>query len=460
MKANSLVLNMALGEDIEDAILRNDHAAMQHCMHRLRSRVFREALSPSKDWKVVHSSDSATTGVHVTRRGMSSGLVHACLRASGIVDTTPQNFAVTFMDFRSRKRWEPHFKSGRVIEKVELEYRDDAPRRKFKKCSTQIIHRRMTAPNNLLWDRDVVVLQDHCVADDGTHLICEISVNHADYPEEDGRRCVRSEIFLIAYIVRSVEGWSQIILLKQFDQKGEVNKWGWLVGGFGARDKHGVRTAEAMEFMRMSAVAKPMDIKSRSSSAAEPNVSLSDFDLITVIGRGGYGKVLQVQHRVDGSIYALKVLKKKDLMRRKQVNRTKTERLILSQVRHPFIVRLHYAFQTEAKLYMVLDFVQGGDLFTRLRRDGVFPFKRAQLYAAEITLALEHLHSLGILYRDLKPENVLVDSLGHIKLTDFGLSRHHEEPTAAILRAYSLSAASSIAMTPSPAESIATSTSQ
>ena len=382
VKANSLVLNMALGEDIEDAIFNDDHKAMAKCMHRLRSRVLREAFSTSKDWKVVHSSDSDRTGVHVTRKGISSGLVHACLRASGIIDTTPKDFADTFIDFKTRKRWEPQFTSGRLIEKVELEYSgiEDNSNLKFCGCSTQLIHRRMKAPNNLLWDRDVVVLQDHSVTADGAHLICEISVNHADYPEEDGRRCVRSEIFLVAYIVRpfssadpstqsSVDGCgSQIILLKQFDQRGEVKNWGWLVGGFGARDKHGVRTAEAMEFMRMSAVAKPMDIKKRSGetrSSSEGDggaVNLSDFQLITVIGRGGYGKVMQVKHRSDGSIYALKVLRKSDLMKRKQVNRTKTERLILSQVRHPFIVRLHYAFQTEAKLYMVLDYVPGGDL--------------------------------------------------------------------------------------------------
>jgi len=136
-----------------------------------------------------------------------------------------------------------------------------------------------------------------------------------------------------------------------------------------------------------------------------------------------YGKVMMVRHKKTGKVYAMKVLRKKDLMKRKQVQRTMVERTILSHVEHPFIVGMKFAFQTPAKLYMVIDFVSGGDFFTLLTREGCVSVSRARLYIAELALALQHLHSLGIVYRDLKPENVLIDRDGHVKLTDFGLSR-------------------------------------
>uniref|UniRef100_A0A8C4DWQ2 non-specific serine/threonine protein kinase n=1 Tax=Dicentrarchus labrax TaxID=13489 RepID=A0A8C4DWQ2_DICLA len=137
-----------------------------------------------------------------------------------------------------------------------------------------------------------------------------------------------------------------------------------------------------------------------------------------------------------GQLYAMKVLKKATLKVRDRV-RTKMERDILVEVNHPFIVKLHYAFQTEGKLYLILDFLRGGDLFTRLSKEVtplhqwfhsscasvMFTEEDVKFYLAELALALDHLHSLGIIYRDLKPENILLDEEGHIKLTDFGLSK-------------------------------------
>ena len=135
---------------------------------------------------------------------------------------------------------------------------------------------------------------------------------------------------------------------------------------------------------------------------------------------------MQVKHLGTGAVFAMKVLRKAELIKRKQVERTKTERSILAAVKHPFVVRMHYAFQTAQKLYMVMDFVQGGDFFTYLRREGHLPEERVRIYIAEIALALHHLHGCGIVYRDLKPENVLLDEEGHVKLVDFGLSRSFE----------------------------------
>lgn len=151
----------------------------------------------------------------------------------------------------------------------------------------------------------------------------------------------------------------------------------------------------------------------------------SQFELLKVLGQGSFGKVFlvrKIKGRDKGRLYAMKVLKKATLKVRDRI-RTKMERNILSQISHPFIVKLHYAFQTEGKLYLILDFLRGGDLFSRLSKEVIFTEDDVKFYLAELILALEHLHSLGIIYRDLKPENILLDSHGHVTLTDFGLSK-------------------------------------
>jgi serine/threonine protein kinase len=122
-------------------------------------------------------------------------------------------------------------------------------------------------------------------------------------------------------------------------------------------------------------------------------------------------------------MFALKVLRKDNIIKRNQVEHTKTERSVLGYVSHPFIVGMNMAFQSKTKLYFVLDYCAGGELFFHLGKLGKFPEPRARFYAAEIILAISYVHSLDIIYRDLKPENVLLDAKGHIRLTDFGLSK-------------------------------------
>ncbi|CAK1552108.1 unnamed protein product [Leptosia nina] len=154
-----------------------------------------------------------------------------------------------------------------------------------------------------------------------------------------------------------------------------------------------------------------------------------DFELRKVLGKGGYGKVFQVRKITGtdaGAHFAMKVLKKASIVRnQKDTAHTKAERNILEAVKHPFIVELVYAFQTGGKLYLILEYLSGGELFMHLEREGIFLEDTACFYLSEIILALEHLHSLGIIYRDLKPENVLLDAQGHVKLTDFGLCKEH-----------------------------------
>jgi len=157
---------------------------------------------------------------------------------------------------------------------------------------------------------------------------------------------------------------------------------------------------------------------------AEKNPVLDDFQLVKVLGKGSYGKVMLVTHRDQpDNVYAMKMLRKENVVKRNQVEHTKAERNVLEAVSHPFIVTLHYAFQTPKKLYFVLEFCAGGELFFHLSRAGRFTEGRAKFYICELLLAIQYLHGLNIIYRDLKPENVLLSHLGHVKLTDFGLSK-------------------------------------
>ncbi|KAL2095253.1 hypothetical protein ACEWY4_009972 [Coilia grayii] len=151
------------------------------------------------------------------------------------------------------------------------------------------------------------------------------------------------------------------------------------------------------------------------------------FELLRVLGKGGYGKVFQVRKvsgAASGKIFAMKVLKKAMIVRNaKDTAHTKAERNILEEVKHPFIVDLIYAFQTGGKLYLILEYLSGGELFMQLEREGIFMEDTACFYLAEISMALGHLHQKGIIYRDLKPENIMLNDKGHVKLTDFGLCK-------------------------------------
>ncbi|KAF9538430.1 hypothetical protein EC957_006755 [Mortierella hygrophila] len=156
------------------------------------------------------------------------------------------------------------------------------------------------------------------------------------------------------------------------------------------------------------------------------HLSTSDFDILRVLGVGSFGKVYQVRKKDTGRIYAMKVLVKKQVIEQKQVEHTIAERNVLVQaLQSPFIVGLKFSFQTLTKLYLVQDFMNGGELFFHMQNEGTFSEPRARFYVAELVLALEHLHSCNVVYRDLKPENILLSSQGHIVLVDFGLCKQN-----------------------------------
>jgi len=199
---------------------------------------------------------------------------------------------------------------------------------------------------------------------------------------------------------------------------------------------------------REGSSSSPVGSPPGSHDGAPPavKVALEDFDVLRVIGKGSFGKVFLVQLKKKTSqqaktsaataslkddqadpVFAMKVLKKNHVKRRRQIEHTRTERKVLGSVRHPFIVGMHFAFQSPTKLYFVLDYCPGGELFFWLSREKRLPEHMSRFYTSEIVLALEYLHSMQVVYRDLKPENILLDQDGHIKLADFGLAKEGVE---------------------------------
>uniref|UniRef100_A0A6I8NI73 protein kinase C n=1 Tax=Ornithorhynchus anatinus TaxID=9258 RepID=A0A6I8NI73_ORNAN len=153
-------------------------------------------------------------------------------------------------------------------------------------------------------------------------------------------------------------------------------------------------------------------------------LGLQDFDLIRVIGRGSYAKVLLVRLKKNDQIYAMKVVKKELVHDDEDIDWVQTEKHVFEQASsNPFLVGLHSCFQTTSRLFLVIEYVNGGDLMFHMQRQRKLPEEHARFYAAEICIALNFLHERGIIYRDLKLDNVLLDAEGHIKLTDYGMCK-------------------------------------
>lgn len=186
------------------------------------------------------------------------------------------------------------------------------------------------------------------------------------------------------------------------------------------------KTAAKMTQAQRQKRKQELEAIGKGAVEAKSQVSLSpinvthDFEFITVLGRGKFAKVMQVRKKSNGKIYAMKILRKAAVVGRDCVAHTMAERSVLQKLHHPFLMALRYAFQSRSKLYLVLDYFPGGELYFHLKQHRRFPEDIARLWVAEVALAFGYLHSFGVVYRDLKPENILLDDAGHVCLTDLG----------------------------------------
>eukprot|EP01116_Phalansterium_solitarium_P019975 TRINITY_DN5763_c0_g2_i1.p1 TRINITY_DN5763_c0_g2~~TRINITY_DN5763_c0_g2_i1.p1 ORF type:complete len:780 (-),score=200.09 TRINITY_DN5763_c0_g2_i1:64-2403(-) len=180
--------------------------------------------------------------------------------------------------------------------------------------------------------------------------------------------------------------------------------------------------AKAKLISRLASAIKKNPVHYNPRAPKAPIASPKDFEVLKLITRGGYGNIYLARKRATGDLYAIKVLKKRDMMKKNEVEHAMTELEILTSTHNPFVVNMYYSFQSKDYLYIVMEFYPGGDCFSLLQNLGCFSEEQARFYTAELVLAIEALHRQGTIHRDIKPDNMLIARDGHIKLTDFGLS--------------------------------------
>ncbi|UJR23274.1 hypothetical protein I4U23_026291 [Adineta vaga] len=168
---------------------------------------------------------------------------------------------------------------------------------------------------------------------------------------------------------------------------------------------------------------------SRKSSTQDIQFTINSFDIIRTVGTGTFGRVQLVCHRETNTFYALKLMSIRQVVESKQVEHVRNEKKILTMTDHPFLVRLQWTTHTNSLLYLLFEYLPGGELFQMMRKREKFDPKIGIFYASEVLLALDYLHHLDILYRDLKPENIILDIEGHIRLVDFGFAKQTKERT-------------------------------
>lgn len=153
---------------------------------------------------------------------------------------------------------------------------------------------------------------------------------------------------------------------------------------------------------------------------------MKDFEPLQIIGRGAFGEVRICRFKETGEVVAMKKMKKSEMLYKNQVSHVKAERDVLAKAKNSWVVELKYSFQDEKHLYLIMEFLAGGDLMTLLMRKDILSEEESRFYIAETVLAIEIVHNLNYIHRDLKPDNILLDKNGHVKLTDFGLCKHAE----------------------------------
>ncbi|XP_037069977.1 cAMP-dependent protein kinase catalytic subunit 1 isoform X2 [Pollicipes pollicipes] len=193
-------------------------------------------------------------------------------------------------------------------------------------------------------------------------------------------------------------------------------------GGPAAMPFTGSSKPSSFDFKEFLEKAKE-DFEEKWKNPSKNTAALEDFELLKTLGTGSFGRVMLVQHKGTKEYYAMKILDKQKVVRLKQVEHTLNEKRILQAINFPFLVSLQYHFKDNCSLFLNLDYINGGEMFSHLRRMGRFSEPHSRFYAAQIVLSFEYLHYLDLIYRDLKPENLLIDNQGYIKVTDFGFAK-------------------------------------
>lgn len=228
------------------------------------------------------------------------------------------------------------------------------------------------------------------------------------------------------FIIRGLQRDSIIERTFHVDSEAERNDWCSAISNVSNSlpplDPTSTSTDIEMSDARVSDSINKIQISSRESSRGR-RIQLDDFEYLKVLGKGSFGKVILCREKKSGQLYAIKVLKKEVIIKKEEVAHTLTENRVLRFTKHPFLISLKYSIQTEDLLCFVMEYVNGGELYFHLAREHFFSESRTRFYACQIILALDYLHSRGIIYRDLKLENLLLDNEGNIKIADFGLCK-------------------------------------
>ncbi|XP_003738050.2 RAC-beta serine/threonine-protein kinase [Galendromus occidentalis] len=223
------------------------------------------------------------------------------------------------------------------------------------------------------------------------------------------------------FILRGLQ-WTQVIeRIFSVDSNEDRVKWVQAIEFVDQNLHQDIEMAEDASMLEHSNQRDRYDALFRKDRQSK--ITLDKFELIRVLGKGTFGKVVLCRERSTDQLYAIKILKKQVVITKDEVAHTLTESRVLQTTKHPFLISLKYSFQTVDRLCFVMEYVNGGELFFHLSRERIFSEEKTRFYAAEILLALEYLHEQGIIYRDLKLENLLLDREGHIKIADFGLCK-------------------------------------
>lgn len=210
----------------------------------------------------------------------------------------------------------------------------------------------------------------------------------------------------------------------------------------GKEEENASDLAKTIETMKLSdnvkkqLQAKLNDKSTEQTRATAKKMSIADFDTVSIVGRGAFGEVRVCRKKDTKEVYAVKVMKKSEMLKKNQVSHIRAERDVLSLCDNPLVVKLYYSFQDEKYLYLVMEYLPGGDLMTILMKHDILTEEQTRFYIAETGLAIASVHQLNYIHRDLKPDNILLDKTGHVKLSDFGLCKAFDTPPVVFLEQY------------------------